>query len=158
MIERFTASNSRHICHQSRRQTSVQQRLFIGCWDEWQPAAEQGGRAEYFVAQENLREWSVDRRGRDQFLLRYLDDTEVFWNDAQRTLPESVYKRENWTELFVQWSPLGSYVVTLHRQGVAIWGGASFKRLQRFSHPGVRPYALSCGSCKPLVGVSMSHA
>ena len=71
-------------------------------------------------------------------MIRYQDDTEVFFNDAQRSLPEPVYKRNCWTELFVQWSPHGSYVATLHRQGVAIWGGSSFQRLMRFSHQNVR--------------------
>lgn len=70
-------------------------------------------------------------------MIRYQTETEIFFNDAQRNLPESVYKRDCWTELFVQWSPHGSYVATLHRQGVAIWGGTSFQRLMRFSHQNV---------------------
>jgi translation initiation factor 3 subunit B len=49
-----------------------------------------------------------------------------------------VYKRASWTESFVQWSPHGNYLATVHRQGVVIWGGASWQRLARFSHPGVR--------------------
>ena len=49
-----------------------------------------------------------------------------------------VYKRSFWTETFVAWSPHGSYLATMHRQGAAIWGGPSFSRLQRFSHPNVR--------------------
>lgn len=53
-----------------------------------------------------------------------------------------VYKRSFWTETFVAWSPHGSYLATMHRQGAAIWGGPSFSRLQRFSHPNVR--APSC--------------
>ena len=88
--------------------------------------------------QENLHEWCIDKRGRDQFAIRYLEETEIFYNDAQRSLPEAVYKRNCWTELFVQWSPHGSYIATLHRQGVAIWGGTSFQRLMRWPHPGVR--------------------
>lgn len=91
------------------------------------------------MLQENLHEWCVDRRGRDQFVARYMDATEVFFNDAQRNYPESVYSRTNWTEGFVQWSPKGTYMTTVHRQGVAVWGGKSFKRLQRFSHPAVSP-------------------
>ena len=79
----------------------------------------------------------MDQRGRDQFMIRYLDDTEIFYNDAQRSLPESVYKRNCWTDMFVQWSPQGSFVATVHAQGVAIWGGVSFQRLMRFSHPKV---------------------
>ena len=50
-----------------------------------------------------------------------------------------VYERRFWTESFVQWSPRGNFLATMHRQGVAIWGGTEFRRIQRFSHPNVRP-------------------
>ena len=46
-----------------------------------------------------------------------------------------MYKRASWTESFVQWSPHGNYMATVHRPGVAVWGGASWQRLARFSHP-----------------------
>lgn len=40
-----------------------------------------------------------------------------------------------WTESFVQWSPLGTYLATLHTKGSAVWGGpSSFNRLNRFEH------------------------
>lgn len=43
-----------------------------------------------------------------------------------------------WTESFVQWSPLGTYLATVHRQGAAVWGGATtFNRLMRYAHPQV---------------------
>lgn len=43
-----------------------------------------------------------------------------------------------WTESFVQWSPLGTYLATVHRQGAAVWGGATtFNRLMRCAHPQV---------------------
>ncbi|KAL5994878.1 Eukaryotic translation initiation factor 3 subunit B [Asimina triloba] len=44
-----------------------------------------------------------------------------------------------WTESFVQWSPLGTYLATVHRQGAAVWGGSkTFNRLMRFAHPQVK--------------------
>lgn len=89
--------------------------------------------------QENLWHWMMDPRGRDQFVVRYQDATEICWNDAQRTQAEEVYKRSFWTESFVGWSPHGSYLATMHRQGIALWGGPSFSRLVRFTHPDVRP-------------------
>lgn len=46
-----------------------------------------------------------------------------------------MYRRTHWTDKFVSWSPKGTYLATLHRQGVAIWGGKSWNRLQRFAHP-----------------------
>lgn len=67
-------------------------------------------------------------------MVRYGDEAEVDWNDAQRAQAEEVYKRSFWTDSFVQWSPHGSYLATVHRQGVALWGGPSFQRLHRFSH------------------------
>lgn len=33
---------------------------------------------------------------------------------------------------------MGTYISTLHRQGVRLWGGASFKDQQRFAHPLVK--------------------
>ncbi len=41
-------------------------------------------------------------------------------------------------EAFVEWSPRGSMLATVHRQGVALWGGQSFGRLMRVGHPGVQ--------------------
>ena len=61
----------------------------------------------------------------------------MFWNDAARGNAEEVYKRSFWTDSFVMWSPHGSFLTTMHRQGSAIWGGPSFSRLQRFVHPEV---------------------
>ncbi|CAA0826990.1 Eukaryotic translation initiation factor 3 subunit B, partial [Striga hermonthica] len=52
----------------------------------------------------------------------------------------------NWTDSFVQWSPLGTYLATVHRQGAAIWGGATtFNRLMRYAHPQVKLIDFSPG-------------
>lgn len=46
---------------------------------------------------------------------------------------------QDWKEfLYVAWSPLGTYIATLHRQGVRLWGGPSWKPQQRFAHPFVK--------------------
>ena len=42
-----------------------------------------------------------------------------------------------WTEKYIKWSPLGTYLATLHGKGVALWGGDKFGQIKRFSHPGV---------------------
>ena len=36
------------------------------------------------------QEWLMDRRGRDQFVIRYGDETEVCWNDHQKQQAEQV--------------------------------------------------------------------
>ena len=91
-----------------------------------------------FLPRENLHQWLLDERGRDQFVIRYADETEVYWNDAHVGRPEEVYRRPNWTESYVQWSPLGHYLATVHRQGAALWGGPGWARLQRLSHPNIQ--------------------
>lgn len=91
-----------------------------------------------FVVQENLHSWMTDKMARDQFAIRFGDDTAVMWNDGKRCRADEVYKRTFWTESFVQWSPLGNMLATIHRQGVAVWGGPKFNRLMRYSHPGVQ--------------------
>ncbi|XP_037715892.1 eukaryotic translation initiation factor 3 subunit B [Drosophila subpulchrella] len=60
-----------------------------------------------------------------------------FW---QNVLPEpfELETRERFTDTFVKWSPLGTYVVTFHKPGVAIWGGSSFQKIQKFPHPGTQ--------------------
>lgn len=80
----------------------------------------------------------MDKVGRDQFVIRHRDTTEVLWNDGKRGRVEEAYKREFWTESFVQWSPQGTMIATMHRQGVALWGGPTFERIARIAHANVR--------------------
>ncbi|XAR54069.1 hypothetical protein NMG60_11029069 [Bertholletia excelsa] len=95
---------------------------------------------------ENLQQWLMDEKARDQFVIRSGSDTEVLWNDARHLKPEPVYKRSFWTERFVQWSPLGTYLATVHRQGAAVWGGAgTFNKLMRYAHPQVELIDFSPG-------------
>ncbi|KAI7751847.1 hypothetical protein M8C21_011255 [Ambrosia artemisiifolia] len=84
----------------------------------WMPVEEDTGKTlgycfiEYNTPQENLQRWLVDEKGRDQFVIRSGSETE--------------------------WSPLGTYLATVHRQGAAVWGGASiFNQLMRYVHPQV---------------------
>jgi hypothetical protein len=48
-----------------------------------------------------------------------------------------------WTELFVSWSPLGTYFTTVHRQGVRLWGCSSFETQEKFAHPYVMLFDFS---------------
>ncbi|XP_074290101.1 eukaryotic translation initiation factor 3 subunit B-like [Silene latifolia] len=95
---------------------------------------------------ENLQRWLTDAKARDQFVIRAGQDTEVLWNDARQLKPDLVHKRSFWTDSYVQWSPLGTYLATIHRQGAAVWGGAStFERLMRYIHPQVKLIDFSPG-------------
>lgn len=101
--------------------------------DEYEPVA-----VKEYNPIENMHSWLVDERGRDQFAVRYLDWTEVFWNDSKRSQADQVYQRKFWTESFIEWSPKGYFLTTVHRPGAAIWGGPEFTRLNRYAHPGVQ--------------------
>ncbi|KAL6964896.1 Eukaryotic translation initiation factor 3 subunit B [Sarracenia purpurea var. burkii] len=114
---------------------------FMKVPDEWAPPE-----TKPYASGENLQQWLTDEKARDQFVIRSGTDTEVLWNDARHLKPEPVYKRSFWTESFVQWSPLGTYLATVHRQGAAVWGGAStFNRLMRYAHPQVKIIDFSPG-------------
>ncbi|KAA8910717.1 eukaryotic translation initiation factor eIF2A-domain-containing protein [Sphaerosporella brunnea] len=89
---------------------------------------------EPFVEQEHLRSWLEDPSARDQMIMFRGDSVGVFWNKKKDT-PEQIVDRVHWTESFVQWSPLGTYLTSIHAQGVQLWGGASWKRIRRFAHP-----------------------
>ncbi|KAF2200132.1 eukaryotic translation initiation factor 3 subunit B [Delitschia confertaspora ATCC 74209] len=91
---------------------------------------------EPFQQKEHLRSWLGDVDARDQMVLYRGDKVGVFWNEKEDA-PDVVVDRENWTESFVQWSPQGTYLTSIHAQGVQLWGGKAWSRQKRFSHPGV---------------------
>ncbi|KAI4741343.1 translation initiation factor eIF-3b [Aureobasidium sp. EXF-12298] len=91
---------------------------------------------EPFQEKEHLRWWLGDNDGRDQFVMYRGDSVGVFWNERDEQ-PDSIVDRAHWTESFVQWSPKGTYLTSMHAQGVQLWGGKSWSRQKRFAHPGV---------------------
>lgn len=42
-----------------------------------------------------------------------------------------------WCDQYVAWSKTGAYLLTYHRQGVALWGGPNFDKVARLAHHGV---------------------
>ncbi|KYK61692.1 hypothetical protein DCS_02835 [Drechmeria coniospora] len=97
-----------------------------------------------FAEKEHHRWWLKDPagRGRDQFVMYRGDNVGVYWNN-ERDQPENVVDRQHWTETFLQWSPLGTYLTSIHAQGVQLWGGQSWSRQARFAHPYVNLVAFS---------------
>lgn len=47
----------------------------------------------YFYVQENLREWLLNPDGVDQFVIRYMNETEIFWNSFIGNKPKLEFKR-----------------------------------------------------------------
>eukprot|EP01048_Picozoa_sp_COSAG05_P013888 COSAG05_NODE_1522_length_4642_cov_18.667841_2_plen_662_part_00 len=99
---------------------------------------------EEFKEQENLMAWLLDVEARDQFVLRVADDTQVYWNNAIEG-PELNKEQKRWSDSYVRWSPLGTYLATFHHQGILLWGGPSWKKLRKFGIPGVVDILFSPG-------------
>ena len=83
---------------------------------------------------QHLRWWLADAECRDQFVMFRDNNVGVFWNEGSEQ-PEMIVDRQHWTEMFVQWSPLGTYLLSMHQQGIQLWGGKSWGRQKRFAHP-----------------------
>ncbi|KAK9248414.1 hypothetical protein V1506DRAFT_528868 [Lipomyces tetrasporus] len=92
---------------------------------------------EPYIEQEYLRSWLKEPNAVDQFILYKGESVGVFWNRKSEA-PEDIVNRGNWTETYVAWSPLGTYLCSVHHQGVQLWGGDEFGRKARFVHPGVQ--------------------
>nr|POE91484.1 eukaryotic translation initiation factor 3 subunit b [Quercus suber] len=45
------------------------------------------------LLQENLQQWLIDEKARDQFVIHAGSDTKVLRNDTRHLKPEPVYKR-----------------------------------------------------------------
>ncbi|KAJ3357792.1 translation initiation factor eIF-3b like protein [Entophlyctis luteolus] len=92
---------------------------------------------EPFVEKPHLRSWLMDEAARDQLVVMKADDTAIYWNNKSEPA-ELVHSRKNWSDMYVAWSPKGSYLATFHKQGIALWGGPEFSKIVRFAHPNVR--------------------
>ncbi|KAG6829213.1 hypothetical protein H0H92_005278 [Tricholoma furcatifolium] len=93
---------------------------------------------EEFKPKEHLRAWLGDPQGRDQYVTYRHEDVEIHWH-GKPSQSELAFKPD-WREpfLYVAWSPMGTYIATLHRQGVRLWGGSSWKQQGQFAHPLVK--------------------
>ncbi|KAJ7225418.1 eukaryotic translation initiation factor eIF2A-domain-containing protein [Mycena pura] len=92
---------------------------------------------EEYTPREHLRGWLADAQGRDQYVTYRGEDVEIHWHG--KPSQSELAMKPDWKDfLYVAWSPLGTYVATLHRQGVRLWGGPSWKPQQRFAHPLVK--------------------
>eukprot|EP00928_Gymnodinium_smaydae_P003345 TRINITY_DN111_c0_g1_i1.p2 TRINITY_DN111_c0_g1~~TRINITY_DN111_c0_g1_i1.p2 ORF type:complete len:704 (+),score=238.21 TRINITY_DN111_c0_g1_i1:105-2216(+) len=96
-------------------------------------------------SREDFRDWLMDKQFREHLLLRYQQETEIYWHDVMAGQPVLCYGGERekrnkkiWCDWRVQWSPAGSYLATFHQQGIALWGGPEFEKKTRFPHENVK--------------------
>ncbi|KAF6198747.1 hypothetical protein GE061_006769 [Apolygus lucorum] len=97
--------------------------------DEWTPPDPQP-----YIEQRDLHYYLLEPDAYDQFVVTCEGGNPVtIW---QNTIPHptKLQERGRWTEKYVQWSPLGTYLATIHHKGVALWGGPTFEQIMRFTH------------------------
>jgi len=89
---------------------------------------------EAYKPKENLRWWLSDPCGLDQFAVLQGDETEIYWAETLKQ-PRLITSRSGWTEKYLQWSPNGSYLATIHSPGVKLWAGENWVDMGRkFQH------------------------
>jgi len=91
-----------------------------------------------FAPKENMLAWLEDNDARDQYVVRYNEMTEIWWNDPTKPNPEPAYGKKLWSDTYVSWSPRGTYLATFHLLGIMLWGGPSWKRQLKINHGGVK--------------------
>ena len=97
-----------------------------------------------FTARPDPTSWLTDTQCRDQFVLRYLSETEVSWANLTGEEPTNVFTAQPeeegkvWCDSFVEWSPQGTYLTSYHPKGFKLWGGDKFKNEGKFEHPNVK--------------------
>mmetsp|Transcript_54450 Transcript_54450/g.151705 ORF Transcript_54450/g.151705 Transcript_54450/m.151705 type:complete len:701 (+) Transcript_54450:79-2181(+) len=97
------------------------------------------------IDRSEFRDWLLNTKFCEQLLLRYQQETEIYWHDTMAGQPVLCYggQREKkdgkiWCDWRVQWSPNGSYLCTFHQQGIALWAGPEFEKKMRLPSPGVK--------------------
>ncbi|EFC37131.1 predicted protein [Naegleria gruberi] len=89
-----------------------------------------------YKERDNLVSWLKDPNARSQYAIRYDETVDICWNDPLH-VKEIIYSKERWSDDKIDFSPLGSYIVTYHEKGVALWGGPEFKDQDTLSHRNV---------------------
>ena len=67
--------------------------------------------------QGNLRGWLMDAEAADQYSVIHSGGEQV--SIYSNSIPDAieVQTRPRWTETYVKWSPLGTYLATFHTRG-----------------------------------------
>ena len=93
---------------------------------------------ESFQSHGYLKSWLQDEQGRDQMILHFNETVGIYWNKKSNE-PESVIEpRKGFTSKYAKFSPKGTYLFSIHPQGIQSWGGENFHSIKRFFHQQVR--------------------
>ncbi|KAI6659042.1 Eukaryotic translation initiation factor 3 subunit B [Oopsacas minuta] len=97
--------------------------------------------------------WAMKEDAHDQYAILHqgsntdLSNSDVhlslWWNTG--SVPRYIVERLKWSMLGFTWSKQGTFLVTVHPQGAAIWAFESFERFQKYPHFGVKLVDISPG-------------
>ncbi|KAI4456592.1 eukaryotic translation initiation factor 3 eif3 -related [Holotrichia oblita] len=99
--------------------------------EKWEPPQPQA-----YKGQTDLHYYLLEPDAYDQFCVVKAPgqgQSVQIWQNTQPD-PTLLEDRQTWTHTYVKWSPLGTYLSTFHKQGIALWGGPNFTQYKKFSH------------------------
>lgn len=85
-----------------------------------------------------LKSWLMDESGRDQVALHFSESVGVYWSNKKNEPKAVVEPRKGFTSKYAKFSPKGTFLFSIHPQGIQSWGGENFERINKFVHPQVR--------------------
>jgi len=103
--------------------------------DEWEPP-----KPEPFKDQGSRKSHLLEPDACDQYVLVYKGGEEVAVHLNSVPDATEVVVRPRWTDSYVEWSTMGSYLSTFHQRGIAVWSGEKFDKAssKKFEHPNVQ--------------------
>lgn len=109
------------------------------CTEGRVPAEFQEPEVAPFKSHGYLKSWLQDDQGRDQMALHFSDNVGIYWHKKQQKEPQEVCApRNNFTSKYAKFSPKGTYLISIHPQGIKTWGGAEMESIHKFFHNQVR--------------------
>ncbi|CAG9858513.1 unnamed protein product [Phyllotreta striolata] len=101
--------------------------------DKWEPPEPQP-----YEGQNDLHYYLLDSDAFDQFaVVSGLGQFVQIWQHSQPD-PTVVEDRHSWTQSYIKWSPLGTFLATFHKLGIALWAGPKFAQYRKFAHANVQ--------------------
>jgi translation initiation factor 3 subunit B len=97
--------------------------------DKWEPPEPLP-----YEGQGDLHHYLLEPDAYDQFAVVLGQGQSVqIWQNTQPD-PTLQEERHAWTHAYIRWSPLGTYLATFHKQGIALWVGQKFTQYKRYAH------------------------
>ncbi|CAH6718939.1 eukaryotic translation initiation factor 3 subunit B [[Candida] jaroonii] len=128
------------------KQLDKKHRLLVNALTDVEKYGLEGNIPESFVEPEippfkehgYLKDWLQDEQGRDQALLHFSETVGIYWNKKKNDPEPVIEPRKGFTSKYAKFSPKGTYLCSIHPQGVQTWGGPEFQSMQKFIHNQVR--------------------